>query len=259
MLACYSLEVYPLKKLYINITLWIIICLVQTIAYAKPFNVVVYTEEFPPLNYMHSTDGVSGHATQQIKTLLDAAGINYDIQLTSWYRAYQLTLTTPNTLIYTILKTPERESLFHWYCPIALPQNINLFKLTTNQTLKVTQLNEAKAYILGVMRGDYPSEFLISKGFEENKNLVYSSDEAANTRMLLSGRIDLIVQTEAALHFRLAELGLPKSKVTPVLKSIDGRPLSTCLAINKQSDPALIHLLDETFKTIKPKLKKDLQ
>jgi len=228
-------------------------------ANATEFKVVIYTEEFPPLNYMHGKDGVKGYATEQVKKLMTAANIDYDIQLTSWYRAYQLTLTTPNTLIYTLLRTPEREALFHWYCPIGLPRQISLFKLTDDMAIKLHHLNDAKAYSLGVVRGDYPAEYLLSQGFKVNENLVFSTDDEANTRMLMSRRIDLIVQSEQAFYFRLAKMGFAKNKVTKVMPSIDGRTLEACLAINKNSDPKLITLLDNTFETIKPQLKKDLQ
>jgi len=227
-------------------------------AKAAEFKVLIYTEEFPPLNYMHAKDGVKGFATEHVKKLMDTAGIDYDIQLTSWYRAYQLTLTTPNTLIYTLLRTPEREALFHWYCPIGLPRQISLFKLADDKALKLNQLKDAKPYILGVVRGDYPAEYLLSQGFKVNENLVFSTDDEANTRMLMSRRIDLIAQSEQAFYIRLAKMGFPKRKVTKVLKSIDGRALEACLALTKDSAPKLITLLNNTFNTIKPHLERDL-
>jgi polar amino acid transport system substrate-binding protein len=256
-----GIDFYRFRTLKKHSALFILCLLIGkslSTVHAEPFKVVIYTEEFPPLNYMHNKDGVKGYATEQVRTLMDAAGIDYDIQLTSWYRAYQLTLKTPNTLIYTLLRTPERENAFHWYCSIGLPRQISLFKLTDDKAIKLNQLKDAKPYILGVVRGDYPAEYLLSQGFRENKNLIFSTDEEANTRMLLSKRIDLIVQTEQAFYFRLAKLGFAKSKVTKVIQSIDGRSLKACLAINKDSDPKLITLLDNTFETIKPQLKKDL-
>lgn len=226
---------------------------IQPVASDTPMQVMVYTEDWPPLNFMDSNGEISGHSTVQVKALMDATGISYDLQLVSWYRAYHLTLKTPNTLLYTILRTPEREDLFHWYCPISTPQQISLFRLTAGKVITLNKLEDAKSLILGVIRGDYPSEYLFSQGFEENKNLIFSTNEEANVRLLLSGRLDLLVQAEPALHSRLEQMGLPADTVTKTLNNINGDSLEACLVINKESDPKLIALLDSTFSQLKSK------
>lgn len=240
------------KKIFILIKLCLLIGAAQTMAVGASLKAVIYTEEWPPLNYGGSNGEVRGLATDRVKALVEATGISYDIQLVSWYRAYHLTLKTPNTMLYTILKTPEREDLFHWYCPIAESQQISLFRLTSRNDIKLNELQDAKRLVLGVTRGDYVGEFLLSKGFNSNKNLVFTADADVNLQQLLNGRIDLIAESKAALNYRLTELGIATDTVTEALGSIDGITQKACLAINKESDTELIELLDKSFARLKP-------
>ena len=100
-----------------------------------------------------------------------------------------------------------------WYCPIAEPQQISLFRLTSRDDIQLHELQDAKRFILGVNRGDYPSEYLLSKGFTANKNLIFTSNDDVNLQQLLNGRIDLLVQSKPALHFRLSKMGIAKNTV----------------------------------------------
>ena len=241
-----------LKKIFYLIKLGFVLGIFHSVAFASSVKVVIYTEEWPPLNYMGANGEVLGFVTDRVRALMDAADISYDIQLLFWARANRITLTTPNTLLYTMLRTPEREDLFHWYCPIAEPQHLRLFKLTSRNEINLNELDNAKTFILGVIRGGYSSKYLLSQGFSEDENLVFVTNDDIAVKQLLNGRIDLIAQSKSALHYRLNKLGLPTDVVTEALGNIDSVQQEACLVINKNSDAKLIALLDKAFARLKP-------
>ena len=240
-----------LKKILYLIKLGLVFCIFHSMAFASSLQVVIYTEEWPPLNYLGANGEVRGFVTDRVRALMDAAEISYDIQLIFWARANKITLTTPNTLLYTMLKTPEREDLFHWYCPIAEPQQLSLFKLTSRKEINLSELDNAKDFILGVIRGGYSSKYLLSQGFSADENLVFVTNDDIAVKQLLNGRIDLIAQSKSALHYRLNKLGLTTDVVTEALGSIDSVQQEACLVINKNSDAKLIAALDKAFARLK--------
>jgi len=85
----------------------------------------VVTENWPPYNYQNDKSDVDGVATAVVKRVLNHAELSYRIDVFPWARSYKLAQGQPNTLIYSIFKTAEREPYFHWFCPL-LP-NLDMF------------------------------------------------------------------------------------------------------------------------------------
>ncbi|MDX7833812.1 hypothetical protein SJS03_21745, partial [Aeromonas dhakensis] len=64
---------------------------------------------------------VTGLSVDLLKRMLEVSGIGLDrkgIQLLPWARAYQMAQYDPNTVIFSMIRLPEREALFHWVGPI---------------------------------------------------------------------------------------------------------------------------------------------
>ena len=114
------------------------------------------------------------------------------------------------------------------------------------------ELKDAKKYTIGALRNDYGQQLLISQGFIEGKNLHTSSNDPASLRMLMQQRIDLVVMTEAAMQFEMQQLGFPMEKVEMALPSIDGKTLTTCMALSKGSDKSIKDALERAMLTINP-------
>ena len=158
-----------------------------------------------------------------------------------------MALTRPNTLIYSIFQTQERLPLFIWYCSINRPVQISLFKLATRDDVKINSLNDAKRYVLGVIRDDYASLYLQDKGFTVNKNLLESTDEKVNIQQLFRRRVDLTVQSSHSMYYRLMQLELDQSSVVNVWPSIDEKIQTPCMALSQNSEEAVISALKAGF------------
>ncbi|HYC04555.1 MAG TPA: ABC transporter substrate-binding protein [Azospirillaceae bacterium] len=81
---------------------------------------VMNTEEDPPYNFTDpSTGGLSGIAGELVPMVLKRAGIEYEIRMLPWRRAYETAQRQPNTCVFAINLTEERRPLFKWVTPVA--------------------------------------------------------------------------------------------------------------------------------------------
>ena len=211
---------------------------------------LIYTEIWPPFNYLDDNGKIVGAATDVVRALMNEANVQYSIEIMPWSRAFAKIQGQPNSLIYSIYYTDERAPLFHWLCPMFHSKGVGLFKLRSRKDLQLVSLDDAKSYLIGTIRGGFSREYLIAQGFSEQTNLLISSDEEANVRQLFSRRVDLIIQSPESIAYRLKKMGVATDQIEPVLNSFDNQERQICLAINRESDPILIATLERAFNKI---------
>ncbi|MGH8810034.1 MAG: substrate-binding periplasmic protein [Noviherbaspirillum sp.] len=181
--------------------LCMLFCLTAVSLAASPLTVV--TEELPP--YSHVENGeVVGMSTEVVKATLKRAGLPYRIEIYPWARALSVAQSTDNVLIYSILRTPERDRMFKWVGTIA-PRKAYFFKLRARRDVVVHTLEDAKWYAIGGVKDDARVQYLQSKGIEVK---VLSTKEDLNIRQLEYGRIDLMIANEYTFNYRVKALGL---------------------------------------------------
>ena len=191
-----------------------IICLMPTFVQAE--EILALTEEWPP--YTYTEDGkIMGVGTDIVQATLDKADIKASFKLYPWARSYKLASEGENILIYTIMKTAEREELFKWIGPILPPAEIFMFKLKTRDDIVIETLEDAKQYKIGVARNDSYHHLLLEKGFEDGKDLLVTSGEDISAKNLLKGRVDLILGVELPITVRMQALGSSFDELEKVL------------------------------------------
>lgn len=158
---------------------------------AIPLTVV--TEEFPPYNYAVG-DKLEGYATEVVQAALQRSKIAYSIHSYPWARAFQMASSQPDVLIYSIVRTPERERQFYWIAPLA-PRNVYLYKLASRRDIRVKTLADLRPYRIAANRGDAVEDQL--------RQLDLTADlgplDETSLRKLLAGRVDLMVSSELVL------------------------------------------------------------
>ncbi|MAG75706.1 MAG: hypothetical protein CL811_03000 [Colwelliaceae bacterium] len=210
----------------------------------KKVNVV--TEHWPP--YIYQGDGgVQGKVTSEVKEILSIAEISGDISIYPWARSYHLAKSSANTLIYSIFKTPEREPLFHWFCPIFDSTPIKAYKLASNPK-DISTLPALRNRTIGIMRNDNSHKFFLKNGFEEGVQLDISANEETNITKLINGKVDVVIQSEESLRYRLAQQSDLPLDITEGFVLHDNQHAEHCLAMSKQSDPELVNQIDTAFK-----------
>lgn len=132
---------------------------------------------------------VAGPATEVVEATLKRAGFSdYQVSLYPWARSYDMALKEPNVLIYLIARTLARENQFKWAGEIMKVQ-YHLFKLKDRGEVVIKDLQDARAYTIGVMRDDVRYQYLQAKGFTK---LVISGQSVDNFNMLLNRRVDVV-------------------------------------------------------------------
>ena len=175
----------------------------------EPLRVV--TELSPP----HQTfiDGeVAGISTDLVRAILTEAGVNAQIELYPWARAFRIARAQPNVLIYNMARTSERENEFHWIGTVAAYQ-LGFVGLTHRSDIKISSLDDARQYTIAVQRGDLSADFLLNQGFESGQQLVLVADIAESWQLLLNGKVDLVVDDPVALKGMVAAMGLRQRDV----------------------------------------------
>nr|WP_188695445.1 transporter substrate-binding domain-containing protein [Bowmanella pacifica] len=183
--------------------------LVCTTIFAVPLKVV--TEISPPSQTWENGQ-VGGIVTERVKQVLDAANIQTEIEAYPWARAYERALKGPNTLIYAMAKTPEREHKFKWVGAVGR-YRLGFLKLKRHENITVTHLEQARQYVTAVQRRDVASDVLIRHGFELGKQLFLTADIQQSWELLRKGKVDLIIEDPDVIDEMLLNLNLTQQDV----------------------------------------------
>lgn len=113
---------------------------------AAPLNVM--TEDYPPFN-MQGRGQDCRAVDRGGRRAVQACRVEYKLTLMPWKRAYEDTLGTPNTALYSTTRTPEREALFKWVGPLV--NNNWVFFSSSTANITVSSLDDAKQYSVGAI------------------------------------------------------------------------------------------------------------
>lgn len=171
----------------------------------------IVTESLPPVQYVANGELV-GSATKIVRAVLKKSGLDADIQIMPWARAYSIAKEKPNTLIYSIHRTPFREAQFHWIGPVA-DFNVALLELLPGPGNRINKIEDAKGFIVGVIRHSSPHEYLLRKGFTEEQNLFLFGSRAEEMRLFVNRKIDFILGSDIGMDMKLGEMGYEKLRV----------------------------------------------
>ena len=204
----------------------------------------VVTELSPP----HQTlvDGeVAGLATDKVKALLQQAGISASFAMYPWARAYNKASSEPNTLIYSIAKSPQREDLFHWLIPVTRYE-FGFVSLSERKDIRIDNWQALKNYSLVVQRQDIAHEWLMSIGLTEGEHFITCADIDCSWQLLLNNNVDLIIETPDLIDGMLRYFHQPAGSVK-LIKTIPELAITGYLAANQQIDPQLLSQLQQAM------------
>jgi polar amino acid transport system substrate-binding protein len=194
------------------------------------------TESYPPYNYQE--DGVlKGIAVDLVKAVMADAGIDYEMKIQPWARAYGLALTTVGNCVFSTVHTPERAELFEWVEPLFSTELYLVRK--TGSNVNPANLDDAKRYLVGTQLGDYTEGLLKNGGFTR---VDLTSEIDLSLKKLIAGRIDLMPMA-ASMVTSLQKQAVPVEPAVIFTRSVDA------LACNRKTPP-------ETLQRMRASLKK---
>jgi polar amino acid transport system substrate-binding protein len=166
------------------------------------------------LTQTSSIDHSGGEATSFVQRVLANAQISQELIYLPWRRAYHHASTEPNTLIFALARTIQREEKFHWVGQL-IPVNYYLFRLKSRADIQINSLDDARAYRIGVVNYHVHHEFLLAQNFT---GLQPVNRNAQNLKKALLGRIDLFPISDGGLIPVCERENIDCSQFEPVLK-----------------------------------------
>ena len=194
------------------------------------------TEDNASFNYVRNSQ-LQGFAVEVLLSTSEDLGspIQRDeILIQPWARAFKNALQGPNTVLFSTIRTPEREDKFQWVGPFASERDV-VIALKARQ-IKVTDSANLKSYVAGAVRDDVGEEIL-HKINVPSDNIVLLPDPKGMGDMLNAGRIDVWVFGEFAWTESLKSAGL-----NPALFEVVFRfpPKHYYFALSRDINPRLV-------------------
>jgi len=209
---------------------------------AMAVDIVAYAEESAPFHY--AVNGrVEGSAADRLRTACDRAKLSCSLAILPWARAMVLAKQHPNTLLFSIVRSPEREKEFVWLSPITVEP---IWIYGRPDSPPVRGVGDLAHTRVGVINGSSGAAFLREAGVPASAiDLANSTD--GNLRKFIAHRVDFILTTEARMEQHQARSELP-FKVQKVLRMQDA---TTYYAMNLKSDPVKVAALQAALQELK--------
>jgi len=214
--------------------------------YADVFK--VYTEHSPPYNFLDNGK-VKGSSTRLLEELFAKSGHQFfdnSIQLLPWARGYNKVLNETNSMIYSMVRSPEREALFQWVGPIGKMTLGIIAKKSAH--LVATSPEMLYRYKIAAIPDTASEQALIDLGFPSS-NLDRFANRTSQLQKLKENRVDAIAFSVEAAFSSLEAMGcdIKEYEVVYILKESD-----LYFAFSKEINPKLIADLNAILKTLIP-------
>jgi polar amino acid transport system substrate-binding protein len=205
---------------------------------------IIYTEEFPPFNFTEKGK-ITGVSTEIVHHVMAKTGLEYQIISLPWEQTLKKGRDNPDSLIFSIGRSKDREPLFNWI-GIITPTTYFVMALKSRADIKINSLEDLKNYKIGTTTGDIAEDWLINKGFNASE-LFRSTGDNANLKTiqnLLNKRIDVCPFPDAVANHIVRKAGhsnpaLLLNKVFPIEQLSGGYYLAASL---KTSDKAVLKI-----------------
>lgn len=212
---------------------------------AEPLRVVL---EVSPPHQTLDNGKVGGLTTTIVEAMLQHAGLTPVYEVYPWARAFRIAATTPDVLIYNMARTPDREAQFEWI-GIVNSYKFGFVKLRERKDIKVSQLADIKRYVIGAQRDDFSAEWLRDAAKQPPNKLELQPDVIETWRMLVNGKLDLMIDDPQAIDDMLVKYNLARSDVEFVIfpRELEQQ---TWIALKKGSDPKLVQRLRAAYQQV---------
>jgi len=233
--ALKAIVFYKDLSMYIMLILFFQISF-ATQTYANKQKLYFLTEEYPPLNMIGKNGEITGYATEILRYSAKKAGIEINIKILPWKRAYKNALNNPNSCVYSTWRTQEREKLFLWVGPLAT--DAWSFFAKTDLALEVFNEDKIFDHSIASVSGWAFTKYLEKLNHPDLDSS--ASDDYSNAIKLLKMRVDLWAIGRITANQIIKDHNYKNIHEVFSIKNID-----LSIACNLQSNVNLIHKLQE--------------
>ncbi|MBN2617005.1 MAG: transporter substrate-binding domain-containing protein [Spirochaetales bacterium] len=186
-----------------KIILFIILISSIVSIYSEDYPLLIITEEWAPYNYTINNK-LTGLSVDIVEEILNRINLDVTIETLPGVRAINTLNSRPNTIFFSLFKTPEREPLYNWVGPISSGA-IYFYKLR-ERDITITNFNDLKRVEKIACRfAGLVHDLLISNNFT---NLDMGSTSSIGVYMqLINGRADLAISdTDLGMKYYLKSI-----------------------------------------------------
>lgn len=206
-----------------------------------------FTENLPPLNYEDERTA-RGFSVELLEAMAGQAKLGLGIKVLPWARAIHMAQSTPNSVLFSLTRTPEREAQYLWVGPIS-DRRIMVYQLARSAPLTLKTVDDLRGLRVGAVRESATARQLQSEGSVGAGLLDLAPDYGANVRKLLAGRVDVIVSQDWTVAWHLAQHRLPFSTVRAVLPYDADK--SYWYGLRLDTDPVVVQRLQAALDTLR--------
>ena len=207
----------------------------------------IFTEDWPPITFGNNNkvDGMAVEVVRAIQARINAAsGGSTAIQVVPWARGYKALLEEPNTLLFTVGRSEEREKLMILLGPIAI-SSTSLYTRKGNSAFLQSLGDDIYKLKVGAYRSSIFADTARKKGYTD---IEQAPTPQIVANMLLAKRFDLWVEGSFVVPSVLKEIGHSAGEVEKV-KVLDS--LELYLAFSIQTPESTIKAWEDAFRSIK--------
>ena len=204
-----------------------------------------YTEDWAPYNFEENGE-IKGISTDILRAACTKAKLECSIAMVPWARAYKTAQTQFQALAYTTARKPDRENEFQWVGPI-LPRTTWVYQAASAKA-PIREIADLAKLRIGVVRGEAAKKDLLAAGVPESA-LVEQATNADVLRMLRTGGVDAMVDTEVGMRWSLKSAGRASSVVRQTIKLTDEG--GYYFALNLATPPATVKKLQDAVDALR--------
>jgi ABC-type amino acid transport substrate-binding protein len=206
------------------------------------------TEQYPPYNFKGDNGQAKGITVDLLLAMIKKAGGTVDrkaLRILPWARSYRTLEMDPNTALFSMTYTPEREKLFDFVGPIVSSHVSLIAKKDRHLKIKnVTDINKLK---VGVIRDDIGDQLVVKAGVAD-KHIQRSAKSENMIKKLAAGRVDVIAYDPIVTSYLMKKAGMDPSQYAPVYTLKAGK---MGYAFYKGTDPAMLKSLQNALDALK--------
>lgn len=208
--------------------------------------ITAYTEILVPYQVYSEEGTVSGLSIDIVNALSTITGDSINVQVMPWARAYSLVQQSKNTLIFSLARTPERESKFHWVGSVAQHQS-HIWGLKKNYEKHSLSKKQLEHVSYAVSRGSHGHRILKEK---KHKHIVTAVYERQVVELVHKERADVLMMSEYTLKSLAKDLGINLEDFIPVHKRAKTTS-NLYIAFSYNSEPQIVKAYQNAYQELK--------
>ena len=209
-----------------------------------PGTLQIYTEPYPPLTFRNSFGEITGFGTDLVLEIMNRTEVFYPITLSSWSNGYAMIQNNPNFCLFTMDRTPARDTLFQWVGPLGTNKTYIFTKKGSG--IIIGSIQDAKNLLsIGTVSSWFSDQYLRQLGFA---NLVSDPDPSVMVLKLMMGQISAFVCSAVTFPDILKAAGYQADQAVPSYELMSS---DYYIAFSKGTSASLVSQWQNAFNQIK--------